>query len=78
MEKPCFAACVHVTVPIICYISSKSVTATLMALPALISGADCGPLNPLQSLSKQFDKDRGIQQVTSSNLQTLFHNTKCT
>ncbi|KAF8581617.1 TPR-like protein [Ramaria rubella] len=33
-----------------------------MALPALINGADCGPLNPLQSLTKQFDRDRGIQQ----------------
>ncbi|KAF8518787.1 hypothetical protein JB92DRAFT_2065291 [Gautieria morchelliformis] len=33
-----------------------------MALPALVGGADCGPLNPLQSLSKQFDRDRGVQQ----------------
>lgn len=38
-----------------------------MALPALVSGADCGPLNPLQSLSKQFDKDRSVQQVGFSN-----------
>ncbi|KAF8520423.1 hypothetical protein BU17DRAFT_89018 [Hysterangium stoloniferum] len=33
-----------------------------MALRALINDAECGPVNPLQSLSKQFDKDRGIQQ----------------
>ncbi|KII92743.1 hypothetical protein PLICRDRAFT_172796 [Plicaturopsis crispa FD-325 SS-3] len=33
-----------------------------MALPMLVSGADCGPSNPLQGLSKQFDRDRGIQQ----------------
>ncbi|KAL0068818.1 hypothetical protein AAF712_004148 [Marasmius tenuissimus] len=33
-----------------------------MSLPALISGAECGPSNPLQSLSKRFDQDRGIQQ----------------
>jgi hypothetical protein len=34
-----------------------------MALPMLINGADCGPINPLQSLGKRFDQDRGIQQV---------------
>ncbi|TCD71584.1 hypothetical protein EIP91_007331 [Steccherinum ochraceum] len=33
-----------------------------MALPMLVNGADCGPVNPLQGLSKQFDRDRGIQQ----------------
>ncbi|KLO09238.1 TPR-like protein [Schizopora paradoxa] len=33
-----------------------------MALPMLISGADCGPVNPLQGLTKRFDQDRGIQQ----------------
>ncbi|KAF9263323.1 TPR-like protein [Marasmius fiardii PR-910] len=33
-----------------------------MALPALLGGADCGPSNPLQNLSKRFDQDRGIQQ----------------
>ncbi|KIY44479.1 TPR-like protein [Fistulina hepatica ATCC 64428] len=33
-----------------------------MALPALLNGAECGPSNPLQSLSKRFDADRGIQQ----------------
>ncbi|KAL0578750.1 hypothetical protein V5O48_003248 [Marasmius crinis-equi] len=33
-----------------------------MSLPALVSGADCGPSNPLQSLSKRFDQDRGVQQ----------------
>jgi hypothetical protein len=34
-----------------------------MALPLLINNADCGPSNPLQSISKRFDQDRGIQQV---------------
>lgn len=33
-----------------------------MSLPMLIGGADCGPSNPLQNLSKRFDQDRGIQQ----------------
>ncbi|OCH95124.1 TPR-like protein [Obba rivulosa] len=33
-----------------------------MSLPLLVNGADCGPINPLQGLSKQFDRDRGIQQ----------------
>ncbi|KZS93963.1 TPR-like protein [Sistotremastrum niveocremeum HHB9708] len=34
-----------------------------MALPMLVNGgADCGPSNPLQGLSKRFDQDRGIQQ----------------
>ncbi|KAH9935331.1 uncharacterized protein B0H18DRAFT_975387 [Fomitopsis serialis] len=33
-----------------------------MSLPLLVNGADCGPVNPLQSLSKTFDRDRGIQQ----------------
>ncbi|KAH8119082.1 TPR-like protein [Phellopilus nigrolimitatus] len=33
-----------------------------MALPMLVNGADCGPVNPLQGLSKRFDQDRGIQQ----------------
>jgi hypothetical protein len=34
-----------------------------MALPLLVNGADCGPVNPLQSLGKRFDQDRGLQQV---------------
>ena len=34
-----------------------------MSLPMLINGADCGPANPLQSLAKRFDQDRGLQQV---------------
>lgn len=34
-----------------------------MALPMLVGGADCGPSNPLQNLTKRFDQDRGIQQV---------------
>ncbi|TFK73919.1 TPR-like protein [Pluteus cervinus] len=33
-----------------------------MALPALVAGADCGPSNPLQGLTKRFDQDRGLQQ----------------
>ncbi|KAL9711601.1 hypothetical protein Ac2012v2_004672 [Leucoagaricus gongylophorus] len=34
-----------------------------MSLPMLFnSGAECGPINPLQGLSKRFDQDRGIQQ----------------
>lgn len=33
-----------------------------MALPMLIGGAECGPSNPLQGLSKRFDQDRGLQQ----------------
>lgn len=42
-----------------------------MALPSLINGAECGPVNPLQSLSKQFDKDRGIQSVRRPVILTL-------
>jgi hypothetical protein len=34
-----------------------------MSLPLLVSGADCGPINPLQNLGKRFDQDRGVQQV---------------
>ncbi|KIP04201.1 hypothetical protein PHLGIDRAFT_25719 [Phlebiopsis gigantea 11061_1 CR5-6] len=33
-----------------------------MALPMLAGSADCGPLNPLQGLSKELDRDRGLQQ----------------
>ncbi|KAH9931071.1 TPR-like protein [Epithele typhae] len=33
-----------------------------MSLPMLVNGADCGPSNPLQGLSKRFDQDRGVQQ----------------
>ncbi|KDR75203.1 hypothetical protein GALMADRAFT_249168 [Galerina marginata CBS 339.88] len=34
-----------------------------MALPMLVGGgAECGPSNPLQGLSKRFDHDRGLQQ----------------
>lgn len=40
-----------------------------MALPMLVGGgAECGPSNPLQGLSKRFDQDRGVQQVYSSVL----------
>ncbi|KAI0028610.1 hypothetical protein K488DRAFT_89580 [Vararia minispora EC-137] len=33
-----------------------------MALPMLISGAECGPSNALQALTKNFDRDKGLQQ----------------
>ncbi|KAK7053457.1 hypothetical protein VNI00_004083 [Paramarasmius palmivorus] len=33
-----------------------------MALPMLVGGAECGPSNPLQGLTKRFDQDRGVQQ----------------
>ncbi|KDQ57825.1 hypothetical protein JAAARDRAFT_58405 [Jaapia argillacea MUCL 33604] len=33
-----------------------------MALPMLVNGADCGPINPLQGLAKRMDGDRGVQQ----------------
>lgn len=40
-----------------------------MALPMLIAGgAECGPSNPLQGLSKRFDQDRGLQQVRTRGL----------
>jgi hypothetical protein len=34
-----------------------------MSLATLVNGADCGPLNPLQGLTKNLDTDRGMQQV---------------
>ncbi|KAG9010417.1 hypothetical protein FRB93_004257 [Tulasnella sp. JGI-2019a] len=34
----------------------------MSTLSSLISGADCGPVNPLQGLAKRFDADRGAQQ----------------
>ncbi|KAF8270265.1 hypothetical protein EI94DRAFT_1723182 [Lactarius quietus] len=33
-----------------------------MSLAALASGAECGPMNPLQGLTKNLDGDRGLQQ----------------
>ncbi len=36
----------------------------VMSLPMLVNGADCGPSNALQGLSKRFDTDRGIQQAS--------------
>jgi len=33
-----------------------------MSLPMLVNGADCGPSNALQSLTKQVDRDRGVSQ----------------
>ena len=35
-----------------------------MSLNMLVSGADCGPVNPLQGLAKRFEQDRGVQQVS--------------
>jgi hypothetical protein len=29
----------------------------------LLNGADCGPLNPLASMSKTFGRDSGLQRV---------------
>ncbi|KAG8887577.1 hypothetical protein FRB98_009419 [Tulasnella sp. 332] len=34
----------------------------MSTLSSLVSGTDCGPINPLQGLSKRFDSDRGAQQ----------------
>jgi hypothetical protein len=34
-----------------------------MSFATLVNGADCGPLNPLQGLTKNLDSDRGLQQV---------------
>lgn len=45
------------------HIYSVSYRTTIMALPMLVGGSDCGPVNPLQGLSKRFDQDRGAQQV---------------
>lgn len=40
-------------------------TYSTMALPMLMNGgAECGPSNPLQGLSKQFDQDRSAAQVS--------------
>jgi peroxin-5 len=33
-----------------------------MSLATLVNGADCGPLNPLQGLTKNLHNDRGVQQ----------------
>ncbi|KAI0305437.1 hypothetical protein B0F90DRAFT_1698015 [Multifurca ochricompacta] len=33
-----------------------------MSLAALVNGADCGPVNPLQGLTKNLESDRGLQQ----------------
>ncbi|THH15137.1 hypothetical protein EW146_g5294 [Bondarzewia mesenterica] len=39
-----------------------------MSLPMLVNGADCGPVNPLQGLTKRFDQDRGLQQVRREHI----------
>ena len=39
-----------------------------MSLAALANGADCGPMNPLQGLTKNLDSDRGLQQVRAAPL----------
>ncbi|KAG8903223.1 hypothetical protein FRB99_003576 [Tulasnella sp. 403] len=33
-----------------------------MSLSALVNGAECGPVNPLQGLTKRFEADRGASQ----------------
>ena len=42
-----------------------------MALPMLAGGAECGPSNPLQTLAKRFDHDRGLQQVCTRTFHVL-------
>jgi hypothetical protein len=42
----------------------------VMSLATLVSGADCGPVNPLQSLTKNLDSDRGLQQVHTPRMYT--------
>jgi hypothetical protein len=46
---------------------SINLSSHTMALPMLVGGgAECGPSNPLQGLSKRFDQDRGLQQVSAT------------
>ena len=42
-----------------------------MSLATLVNGADCGPLNPLQGLTKNLDSDRGVQQVHTTRMYVL-------
>ena len=42
---------------------SRTSPSPKMAFQALVNGADCGPSTALQNLGKQFDRDRGVQQV---------------
>jgi hypothetical protein len=46
-----------------------------MSLATLVNGADCGPVNPLQSLTKNLESDRGLQQVHRARMfiRTLLH-----
>lgn len=39
-----------------------------MSFGSLVNGADCGPINPLNQLSKLYNNDRGVQQVSSPSL----------
>jgi hypothetical protein len=39
-----------------------------MSLATLVSGAECGPANPLQGLTKNLDSDRGLQQVHTTRV----------
>jgi hypothetical protein len=39
-----------------------------MSLATLVNGADCGPANPLQSLTKNLESDRGFQQVHAARM----------
>jgi len=34
-----------------------------MSLTTLVNGENCGPVNPLQGLTKALDSDRGVQRV---------------
>jgi hypothetical protein len=42
-----------------------------MSLATLVNGADCGPVNPLQSLTKNLENDRGLQQVHVACIRTF-------
>ena len=39
-----------------------------MSLAALANGTECGPMNPLQGLTKNLNGDRGLQQVRAARL----------
>lgn len=43
-----------------------------MSLNMLVSGADCGPVNPLQGLAKRFEQDRGVQQVRGTQSRKVY------
>lgn len=49
----------------------------MSTLASLISGADCGPINPLQGLAKRFDADRGASQVRRIDKRVLPETAEC-